>query len=78
MDRKREKAILEAVLFTMGESVEVERLAAVIEEDQKITRKLLMELKKDYERKECGVTLLERFSKARSNCSAAMIAGHPS
>ena len=59
MDRKREKAILEAVLFTMGESVEVERLAAVIEEDQKITRKLLMELKKDYERKECGVTLLE-------------------
>ena len=57
MDRKREKAILEAVLFTMGESVE--RLAAVIEEDQKITRKLLMELKKDYERKECGVTLLE-------------------
>ena len=59
MDRKKEKAILEAVLFTMGESVEVERLATVIEEDKKITRKLLMELKKDYERKECGVTLME-------------------
>lgn len=59
MDRQKEKAVLEAILFTMGESVEVERLAAVIEEDQQITRALLEELKAEYEGKECGITLME-------------------
>ena len=59
MDRQKEKAILEAVLFTMGESVEVERLAAVIEESQQITRELLMEMREEYESREGGVTLME-------------------
>lgn len=59
MERQKEKAILEAVLFTMGESVEVERLAAVIEEDKKTTRGLLTEMKEEYEGKEGGVTLIE-------------------
>lgn len=59
MDKQRKKAILEAILFTMGESVEVERLASVIEEDNKATRELLIEMKEEYEGKECGVTLME-------------------
>lgn len=59
MERQKEKAILEAILFTLGESVEVERLAAVIEEDKNTTRELLMEMKEEYEGKECGVTLME-------------------
>ena len=41
MERQKAKAVLEAILFTMGESVEVERLASVIEEDKKTTRELL-------------------------------------
>ena len=32
MERDKAKAVLESILFTMGESVEVERLATVIEE----------------------------------------------
>lgn len=59
MERQKAKAVLESILFTMGESVEVDRLAAVIEEDKKITRELLMEMKEDYEERECGVTLIE-------------------
>ena len=59
MERQKEKAVLEAILFTMGESVEVERLASVIEEDKKTTRQLLWELKEEYEGKECGITLME-------------------
>lgn len=59
MDRQKEKAILEAILFTMGESVEADRLAAVIEEDKNVTRELLMEMKEEYDGKECGVTLIE-------------------
>ena len=59
MERQKEKAILEAVLFTMGESVDVERLASVIEEDKKTTKELLMEMKEEYEEKESGITLIE-------------------
>lgn len=59
MDRQKEKAILEAVLFTMGESVETDRLASVIGEDKKATRKLLMELKEEYDGRQCGITLME-------------------
>lgn len=59
VERQKEKAVLEAILFTMGESVEVERLASVIEEDKKTTRQLLLELKEEYEGKECGITLME-------------------
>ncbi len=59
MDRQRAKAVLEAVLFTMGEAVEVERLASVIEEEREWTRELLVEMKEEYESRECGVTLIE-------------------
>ncbi len=58
MDRQEAKAILEAILFTMGESVEVERLAAVIEEDKKTTRQLLVEMKEEYDSKGGGITLM--------------------
>lgn len=59
MEREKAKAVLESILFTMGESVEVERLAAVIEEDKKTTKELLLEMKDDYESRECGITLME-------------------
>lgn len=59
MEKQKAKAVLEAILFTMGESVEVERLASVIEEDKKTTKELLMEMKEEYDGKECGVTLME-------------------
>ena len=44
MERQKEKAVLESILFTMGESVEVERLAAVLEQDKKYTKELLLEI----------------------------------
>lgn len=59
MEREKEKAVLESILFTMGESVEVERLAAVIEEDKNTTKELLLEMKASYDNKECGITLME-------------------
>ena len=59
MERQRAKAVLESILFTMGESVEVDRLAEVIEEDEKVTREILLEMKEDYDSKECGITLME-------------------
>ena len=52
MDKKEQKAVLEAVLFTMGEAVEIERLAAVLEISKKETKELLLEMKADYDKKD--------------------------
>lgn len=43
----------------MGEAVEVERLASVIEEDKKTTKEILLEMKEEYENRQGGMTLLE-------------------
>lgn len=57
MEKVKEKAVLEAVLFTMGDAVEVDRLAAVIEEDRETTQKLLEEMAEEYQREERGIGL---------------------
>ena len=57
MDKSKEKAILEAILFTMGDSVEIDRLAAVIEEDKKTTKALLEEMAEEYQREDRGISL---------------------
>ena len=59
LERQQAKAVLEAILFTMGESVEVDRLAAVIEEDKKYTREILLEMKEEYESGNGGLALME-------------------
>lgn len=59
MEKQQAKAVLEAILFTMGESVEVERLAAVIEEDKKFTKEILLEMKEEYENGDGGLALME-------------------
>lgn len=57
MEKDKAKAVLEAILFTMGDSVELDRLAAVIEEDKDTTRKPLDEMAADYEKKDRGISL---------------------
>ncbi|MBE5869833.1 MAG: SMC-Scp complex subunit ScpB [Lachnospiraceae bacterium] len=59
MDKKKQKAVLEAILFTMGESVEVERLAEVIGQNAKKTKALLKELQEDYAKEDRGINLIE-------------------
>ena len=68
MDRKKAKAVLEAVLFAMGESVEISRLAAVIEEDAKTTKEILGEMEKEYAKAERGI-LLARFDDSVQLCT---------
>ncbi len=59
MEREKAKAVLEAVLFTVGDSVEIGRLSEVIEEDKKTTKELLEELKASYQRADSGIELIE-------------------
>lgn len=57
MDREKAKAVLEAILFTMGDSVEIDRLAQVIEMDSETTREILNEMAREYREKDRGIEL---------------------
>ncbi len=57
MDKKKAKRVIEGVLFSMGDSVDIGRLAEVIELDRRKTKKILEEMKKDYESDERGIEL---------------------
>ena len=49
MTNKEYKAVIEAILFTMGESVELEKIADTIELDKNKTKKLIEEMIKEKE-----------------------------
>lgn len=59
VEREKAKAVLEAVLFTLGDSVEISRLAEVIEESKKVTKELLEEMKQSYQAEDRGIELIE-------------------
>ena len=52
-------AVIEAVLFTMGESVETAQLAAAIEQDVSTTVKLIHNLMDRYEAEDRGIKIIE-------------------
>lgn len=52
-------AVIEAVLFTMGESVEASKLAAAIEQDIPTTVKLIHNMMDRYEAEDRGVRIIE-------------------
>lgn len=68
MDRTKAEAVIEAVLFTMGETVEISRLADVIEEDRKTTEEILKGMEERYAREDRGITLT-RFDNAVQLCT---------
>lgn len=59
MDIERIEAIIEAVLFTMGDSVEVEKLAAAIEHDVDTTTKIVHNMMDKYQAQNRGVKIIE-------------------
>ena len=58
MERKKQEAVLEAILFTMGESVELMRLAELIDASPKKTKEILEDMRKRWQEEERGVTLI--------------------
>lgn len=57
MERNKAESIIEAILFTMGEAVEIKRLAEVLDEDEKTTEEILKDMQERYERDDRGITL---------------------
>ena len=59
MEIKKIESIIEAILFTMGESVEVSRIAKVIEHDVDTTRKIIRNMMDRYEEEDRGIRIIE-------------------
>lgn len=57
MEDRKAESILEAILFTMGEAVEVSRLADVLEMKEINVRKLLIHMQERYQQDDRGIAL---------------------
>ena len=55
MEREKQEAIIEAVLFTMGESVEISKLAELIEETKGNTKKIVYAMKEKLQQENRGI-----------------------
>ena len=55
----KSEAAIEAILFTMGNSVELSRIADAIGEDKETTRKLIRHLMDSYREEGRGIQIIE-------------------
>lgn len=59
MELKKLEAAIEAILFTMGESVEVNRIAAAVDHDVETVVKIIHNLMDKYENEDRGIRIVE-------------------
>ena len=59
MDTTQMKATIEAILFSMGEAVEIEKLMSALDADRKTIRACIAEMQEAYESEERGLKLIE-------------------
>lgn len=58
MERQKAEAVLEAILFTMGEAVEISRLASVLEMEEKELKDILTGMQERYAEENRGISLM--------------------
>ena len=59
MEIEKLQSAIEAILFTMGDSVELEKLAPAIGHDEETTRKLIRNMMDKYEADDRGIRIIE-------------------
>ena len=59
MEIKRLEAAIEAILFTMGDSVELTQIAKAIEQDKNTTEKIIHNLMDTYQQEGRGIQIIE-------------------
>ena len=59
MEIKRLEAAIEAILFAMGESVEITQIAKAIDQDRNTTEKLIHNLMDSYQQENRGIQIIE-------------------
>lgn len=55
----RLESAIEAILFTMGDSVELSKIASAIEHDESTTRKIIHQMMDKYEAEDRGIRIVE-------------------
>ena len=68
MTREEGAAIVEAILFTMGDSVDISALAKAMEEEPKKVKDYIAYLKEKYEKSDSGIGIIE-LDKAVQLCT---------
>ena len=56
---KKLEAVIEAILFTMGEAVEVDRIAAAVEHDEDTVRRIIRNMMDRYDEEDRGIQIIE-------------------
>lgn len=59
VERRKTEAAIEAILFAMGDSVELERIAKAVGHDTETTRKILHGMMDGYRAEERGIQIIE-------------------
>ena len=59
MEIEKLQSAVEAILFTMGDSVELEKLASAIGHDEETTKKLIHNMMDKYEAEDRGIKIIE-------------------
>lgn len=59
MEMKKLEAAIEAILFTMGDSVELEKIAQAIDKDIETTKNIIDNMMDRYNKEESGIKLIE-------------------
>ena len=59
MNIQQLEAVIESILFTMGESVELSKIAKVIEHDEDTTRKIIRNMMDRYKEEDRGICIIE-------------------
>ncbi len=59
MEIEKLQGVIEAILFTMGDSVELSKIAAAIEHDEKTTKKMIHNMMDQYEAQNRGIRIIE-------------------
>ncbi|SEP59545.1 segregation and condensation protein B [Lachnospiraceae bacterium RM5] len=58
-DLNTARAAIEAILFTMGESVSLDKIAAAIGQSEKTTKKIITSMMDEYEESKRGIKIIE-------------------
>ena len=59
MDKKKAEAVIEAVLFAMGESVEISKLSHALEMENKEVKKIVEGMNERYKKEDRGISIVE-------------------
>ena len=59
MELKQTKGEIEAILFAMGEAVDLSRIAKAIQQDNATTRKIVRDMMLDYQKEDRGIHIIE-------------------